>query len=205
MLTVCAHQEWGHSDRKLFAPTTTVTGDYPSNGVRRRTQEWAIELPSTAENVATSGGSDPFMGSQPTVAGQDAIISLLPLVEEDDDELDEQGQDDALLDEFDGTLPVGSSHIRYPGVCRRMAEPQVPTLKTQRIWRSKRQRVYSDVSIVTQLSIQRLDMLRAQCSGVWGSVISAAVHVPVMNGLVLTEASIDSKADRSSLGGHRPD
>ncbi|EFN57236.1 expressed protein, partial [Chlorella variabilis] len=75
---------------------------------------------------------------------------------------------------------------KYPGFCRKMRPPNVPVLTVQRMWLSGRQRNYTDVSLVTQLSADRLYMLEGQC-GAWGSIIAAAVHVPLMQGKIVSE------------------
>lgn len=68
---------------------------------------------------------------------------------------------------------------RYPGFCRKMRAPNVPDLQVQRMWLTGKQRNATDVTLVTQLSVDRLYMLEGQC-GAWGSVISAAVHVTLV-------------------------
>ncbi|PSC73160.1 Glycosyltransferase LARGE2 [Micractinium conductrix] len=75
---------------------------------------------------------------------------------------------------------------KYPGFCRKMRPPNVPVLTVQRMWLSNRQRNATDVSLVTQLSVDRLYMLEAQC-GSWGSIISASVHVPLVQGRIVSE------------------
>jgi glycosyltransferase-like protein LARGE len=44
------------------------------------------------------------------------------------------------------------------------------------VWRSAKPRAPTDITLVTQLSVDRLPMLRRQCES-WGSVIAAAAHV----------------------------
>lgn len=67
-----------------------------------------------------------------------------------------------------------------------MSTPEdVPALSIARTWRSARPRLPTDITLVTQLSVERLYMLEQQC-GAWGSVLAAAVHVPLVGGLVIS-------------------
>ncbi|KAL4856061.1 LARGE xylosyl- and glucuronyltransferase 2 [Chlorella vulgaris] len=75
---------------------------------------------------------------------------------------------------------------KYPGICRKMRPPNVPVLTVQRMWLSSRQRNRTDVTLVTQLSADRLYMLEGQC-GSWGSIISAAVHVALVDGKIVSD------------------
>ncbi|KAL4446810.1 hypothetical protein ABPG77_008054 [Micractinium sp. CCAP 211/92] len=75
---------------------------------------------------------------------------------------------------------------KYPGFCRKMRPPNVPVLTVQRMWLTGKQRNGTDVSLVTQLSVDRLYMLEAQC-GSWGSIISASVHIPLVEGRIVSE------------------
>ena len=77
----------------------------------------------------------------------------------------------------------GSLEVRYPGFCKKSGNGSVPYLTSQRVWRSAKRRSPSSVTIVTQLSIDRLSALELQCS-VWGSVIAAAIHVPLVDGVI---------------------
>ncbi|KAI7837110.1 hypothetical protein COHA_009058 [Chlorella ohadii] len=94
--------------------------------------------------------------------------------------------------EIDNMLKPGSSgHSpfdapRYAGFCRKMRPPNVPVLEVQRMWLTNKQRNATDVTIVTQLSVDRLYMLEGQC-GTWGSIIAASVHVPLVQGKVVSE------------------
>lgn len=100
--------------------------------------------------------------------------------------------DDMSPAELSQQLTPGSNgrgpfdEAKYPGFCRKMRPPNVPVLTVQRMWLTGKQRNATDVSIVTQLSVDRLYMLEAQC-GSWGSIISASVHVPLVEGHIVSE------------------
>ncbi|PSC70030.1 Glycosyltransferase LARGE2 [Micractinium conductrix] len=85
-----------------------------------------------------------------------------------------------------GEEPLDVGKLTFAGVCRTCSAPVVPELTVRRIWLSTKPRNATDVSLVTQLSVDRLRMLEGQCSN-WGSVISAAVHIPLMKGRVVSE------------------
>lgn len=91
------------------------------------------------------------------------------------------------------------SEVRYPGICKYTGNGSVPKLNTERVWRSAKRRPPFAVTVVTQLSIDRLAALELQCS-VWGSVIAAAVHVPLVDGLVQSSLKeIDGKEKDAPL------
>lgn len=62
---------------------------------------------------------------------------------------------------------------------------QLPQLKIQQVLDSNKPRSPQDVTLVTQLSFERLYMLEGQCD-VWNGVISAAVYIALLNGKVVT-------------------
>ena len=62
---------------------------------------------------------------------------------------------------------------------------ELPQLKIEQILDSTKARSASDVSLVTQLSFERLYMLEGQCD-VWNGVISAAVYIALVNGQAVT-------------------
>lgn len=67
----------------------------------------------------------------------------------------------------------------WPGVCLRLPAPEVPTLVVKRVYWSKKERTPTDITLVTQLSIDRLSALEVQCS-LWSGVITASVYVPAV-------------------------
>ena len=62
---------------------------------------------------------------------------------------------------------------------------QLPQLKIEQVLDSSKPRSAQDVTLVTQLSFERLYMLEGQCD-VWNGVISAAVYIALLNGKVVT-------------------
>lgn len=62
---------------------------------------------------------------------------------------------------------------------------QLPQLKIEQMLDSSKPRSPQDVTLVTQLSFERLYMLEGQCD-VWNGVISAAVYIALLNGKVVT-------------------
>lgn len=62
---------------------------------------------------------------------------------------------------------------------------QLPQLKIEQVLDSNKPRSPQDVTLVTQLSFERLYMLEGQCD-VWNGVISAAVYIALLNGKVVT-------------------
>jgi hypothetical protein len=62
---------------------------------------------------------------------------------------------------------------------------QLPQLKIEQVLDSSKPRSPQDVTLVTQLSFERLYMLEGQCD-VWNGVISAAVYIALLNGKVVT-------------------
>jgi hypothetical protein len=62
---------------------------------------------------------------------------------------------------------------------------QLPQLKIEQVLDSGKPRSAQDVTLVTQLSFERLYMLEGQCD-VWNGVISAAVYIALLNGRVVT-------------------
>lgn len=61
----------------------------------------------------------------------------------------------------------------------------LPNLKIEHILDSSKTRSLTDVTLVTQLSFERLYMLRGQCN-MWNGVVSAAVYIPLVNGEAVT-------------------
>ncbi len=87
----------------------------------------------------------------------------------------------------DSPTPVpGDMGATYKGACQRLVPPQVPSLVVKKVWRSAKTRTPQDITLVTQLSIDRMTALANQCA-VWGGVISVAVHVPLVDGSVVSE------------------
>ena len=60
----------------------------------------------------------------------------------------------------------------------------LPALRVEALLRSRRPRRPTDVTILTQLSAERLPMLRRLC-GAWISTVSAAVYLPLLEGYVV--------------------
>lgn len=72
-------------------------------------------------------------------------------------------------------LPGNTTH-HFHGVCRSQYPPTVPNLQVRQIWKSQKMRRYSDVTLVTHLSIDMLPKLEYQCEH-WSSRVAAAVYV----------------------------
>ena len=66
----------------------------------------------------------------------------------------------------------------------------LPQLKIEHRIDTKKEREHTDVTLVTQLSFERLYMLEGQCA-VWKGVISAAVYIALVDGKAVT---VDSAA-----------
>lgn len=62
---------------------------------------------------------------------------------------------------------------------------ELPQLKIEQTVDSAKPRMPSDVTLVTQLSFERLYMLEGQCN-VWSGVISAAVYIALVDGKAVT-------------------
>lgn len=69
--------------------------------------------------------------------------------------------------------------------CRGGSEAEVPDLKQVMILQNRKERPKNDVTIVTQLSLERLDMLEQQCS-LWPGSIAAVVYVPLVHGSIFS-------------------
>lgn len=61
----------------------------------------------------------------------------------------------------------------------------LPQLKIEHRIDTKKEREHTDVTLVTQLSFERLYMLEGQCA-VWKGVISAAVYIALVDGKAVT-------------------
>ena len=61
----------------------------------------------------------------------------------------------------------------------------LPKLKIEHILDTTKARSPSDVTLVTQLSFERLYMLQGQCD-MWDGVVSAAVYIPLVDGQAVT-------------------
>lgn len=70
----------------------------------------------------------------------------------------------------------GNTTGKFHGVCRSHFPPAIPNVTVHRIWKSQKLRRYTDVTLVTHLSIDKLPELERQCDH-WMSVVSAAVFV----------------------------
>jgi len=87
---------------------------------------------------------------------------------------------------FSTALPMpGDMGATFKGACQRLVPPKVPEIAVKKIWRSKKPRAATDITLVTQLSIDRIPALANQCK-VWGGVISVAVHVPLVDGSIVS-------------------
>ena len=150
--------------------TRTVADVDEGAGARRRTQERTTSGSHGALLLEGSFKEDLFnLGSKNS--GEDA--------------------DEAAIDD-DSNYPAAAAQIpgdmgaTWKGACQRLVPPQVPDLVVKKMWRSAKPRVSTDVTLVTQLSVDRLSALANQCL-VWGGVISAAVHVAIVDGAVIAE------------------
>ncbi|GAB4822605.1 hypothetical protein N2152v2_009651 [Parachlorella kessleri] len=89
--------------------------------------------------------------------------------------------------------------ISYPaqfGQCRGPSTNEtVPHLVSVRRWWSSKGRQGESITLVTQLSLERLDMLENQCS-VWPDAIAAVVYAPTLGGRLWS-------AEDPSLAGQR--
>lgn len=88
--------------------------------------------------------------------------------------------------EFDGRQPTTDDLY----LCREKQEDaqilaELPQLKIEQILDTSKPRSPSDVTLVTQLSFERLYMLEGQCD-VWNGVVSAAVYIALVNGQAVT-------------------
>lgn len=88
--------------------------------------------------------------------------------------------------EFDGRQPTTDDLY----LCREKQQDaqilaELPQLKIEQILDTSKPRSPSDVTLVTQLSFERLYMLEGQCD-VWNGVISAAVYIALVNGQAVT-------------------
>lgn len=63
--------------------------------------------------------------------------------------------------------------------CQYDEEYNLPRLKKIHTWKSKRKLSDQSISVVTQLSLERLSMLQAQCK-IWRDKISAVLYIPYM-------------------------
>jgi hypothetical protein len=114
-------------------------------------------------------------------------------------QLQEQQQQQQPLDLSSLPLPGDTARV-YEGVCKQVRSGLVPALRTLKVFRSGKHRPPTAVTVVTQLSIDRLAALELQCS-VWGSSIAAAVHVPLLEGLVSSSLEeIDGQGAAAPLG-----
>lgn len=75
---------------------------------------------------------------------------------------------------------------------------ELPDVRTIATIGTGKPRESTDITLVTQLSFERLHMLEGQCRA-WTGVIAAAVHVPVVRG-----KAVVSRAGRSSQGPVEP-
>lgn len=69
--------------------------------------------------------------------------------------------------------------------CRGGNSVEVPDLKQLLQFKSNRTRNMQTVTIVTQLSLERISMLEQQC-GLWPHAISAVVYIPMVKGKIFS-------------------
>eukprot|EP00889_Picochlorum_renovo_P002713 jgi/Picre1/29743/NNA_005125.t1 len=74
----------------------------------------------------------------------------------------------------------GEQVVRYKW-CRGGMASEVPELERVLILRSRKEMPKRAVTIVTQLSVERLSMLEQQCAH-WPHPISAVVYIPLVKG-----------------------
>lgn len=96
----------------------------------------------------------------------------------------------------------GNMTGRYHGVCRSNFPPAIPNVTIYETWKSEKTRRYSDVTLMTHLSIDQLHKLERQCR-FWKSTLAAAVFVRLPYGnesieLVYDEEKVESALDSSS-------
>ena len=80
------------------------------------------------------------------------------------------------------TIPVPTSNRKDVKIfkrCQDDASANLPELKRVYTWRAPGRREDDDIAILTQLSVERLSMLRSQCR-VWTKEINAVIYVPHM-------------------------
>lgn len=143
--------------------STTASTEGPAT--RRIVQEGGVSAGSGAGRPLDSGGAFLLEGS----FGEDPA--------------DGDGEDgDGSLDTAAPAAPLpGDTGATFKGACQRLTPPQVPDLVVKKIWRSEKPRAPTDITLVTQVSIDRLySALGNQCAN-WGGVISAAVYVPLVD------------------------
>ncbi|KAL0030501.1 hypothetical protein WJX79_010997 [Trebouxia sp. C0005] len=61
----------------------------------------------------------------------------------------------------------------------------LPQLKLEQVWKPSRSGFDTDVTLVTQLSLESLDMLQAQCE-LWSSPIAAVAYMPLVKGQLVS-------------------
>jgi hypothetical protein len=78
--------------------------------------------------------------------------------------------------------PVLSTNRRDAKVfqrCQHDPKAKLPNLKKVYAWRATGPRVVDEIALLTQLSVERLSMLRSQCR-IWPNELNAVVYVPHM-------------------------
>lgn len=101
-----------------------------------------------------------------------------------------------------GTTPAPSSNRKDAKIFKRCqvdAGAKLPELKKVYAWRAPGQRAEDDIAVLTQLSVERLSMLRSQCR-VWTKEINAVVYVPHMKDFGVISGDVPA-LNGSSLAG----
>lgn len=127
-----------------------------------------LRLPSFLGNHALLSGSvtDKIDGDDP----QESLVALLaarantppPPIDEEKEIREDP-------------LPGNLTH-RFHGTCRSHYPPTVPNVLMRQIWKSPKMRRFTDVSLVTHLSLDMLPKLEYQCER-WSGRVAAAVYV----------------------------
>ena len=81
------------------------------------------------------------------------------------------------LESFDTYARDTSEELNEYHTCQVDREAKLPELKSVFVWRSKKRMPPESITLVTQLSLERLSMMRSQCK-IWGDRISAAIYLP---------------------------
>lgn len=145
----------------------------------------------TTESLATEEAENSFLsdfvklpnfwGGHATLKGsvtdrldnEDPQENLTALIAERENAPPSEESDEEEMHE--DPLPGNVTH-RFHGICRSQYPPTVPNVMVRQIWKSQKMRRYSDVTLVTHLSIDMLPKLQYQCER-WSSRVAAAIYV----------------------------
>lgn len=99
-----------------------------------------------------------------------------------DDGKEDGGDEGFVMSSRSWVMRYGNDVVKYKW-CRGGKAEEVPQLERVLILRSNRKMPPNAVTIVTQLSIERLDMLEQQCAH-WPHPIAAVVYIPLVRGKI---------------------